>query len=132
MRVVADLRHGLPSVEEEYDEESSENMNDDPFKAHSSFSSDSSSSSSSLGSNDGVLHGPSLEPGGEDILVVDSREKEGDDEETAINSINSSVNAMLVVDLKQALKKRNMKLAGTKTILKDRLLQALLEDVGSK
>jgi hypothetical protein len=118
-------------VKEEYDEESSsEDMNDNPFKAYS-FSSDSSSSSSSLGSNDGVLHGPSLEPEG-DVVVVDSGEKEGDDEETAINSINSSVNAMRVVDLRQALKKRNMRSDGLKSVLKDRLLQALLENVYSK
>jgi hypothetical protein len=130
MRVGADLRHGLPSVEEESDGESSD-MTHDPFKAYS-FSSDSSSSSSSLGSNDVVLHGPSLEPEG-DEPVVDSGEKdEGDEEETTINSINSSVNAMRVVELKQALKKRNMRLDGLKSILKDRLLQALLEDVHSK
>jgi hypothetical protein len=114
MRVGADLRHVLPSVEEESDEEeSSKIMNYDPFQAYS-FSSDSSSSSSSLGSDDGVLHGPSLGPGG-DVVLVDSGEKEGDDD-TTINSINSNVNAMRVVDLQQELKKRNMSLVGSKLI----------------
>ena len=85
----------MPSVEEESDEESSD-MTHDPLRAYS-LSSDSSSSSSSLGSNDVVLHGTSHGPSlgtGADVLVV---EEEGDDEETTIISINSSVNAMRVV-----------------------------------
>ena len=106
-------------------------MTHDPLRAYS-FSSDSSSSSSSVGSNDVVLHGTSHGPSlgtGADVLVV---EEEGDDEETTIISINSSVNAMRVVDLREALKRRKMISTGLKSVLKDRLLQALLEDVESK
>ena len=51
--------------------------------------------------------------------------------EATMNSIHKRVDAMKVVDLRQALKERKLKSSGTKQILKDRLLQALLEDVDS-
>lgn len=47
----------------------------------------------------------------------------------SMQSIEESVNKMRVVDLRQALKERGIKTTGSKSVLKDRLLQALQENV---
>lgn len=72
--------------------------------------------------------------GGADIDGDDktSKAEAGNDYNGTLNTIHDSVDAMRVVDLRQALKKRKMKSTGSKSVLKDRLLQALLEDVDSQ
>ena len=57
------------------------------------------------------------------------------DENNSVNdelfqSIQDSVGKMKLVELQSSLKKKGLKSSGSKSVLKDRLLRSLLEEVG--
>ena len=64
----------------------------------------------------------------EDKHKIDAT-KNADLRSISMQSIQNSVDKMRVVDLRQELKERGIKATGSKSVLKDRLLQVLQENV---
>ena len=89
----------------------------------------SSSESMMGGSSSSTGMGTTLEnvQQGKDMVATNNNNR--DLRRISMESIQESVNKMRVVDLRQALKERGIKTTGSKSVLKDRLLQALQENV---
>ena len=70
--------------------------------------------------------------GGNVDLDNETNDEANSDFNATMKTIYDSVDGMRVVDLRQALKERKLKSSGSKSVLKDRLLQALREDIESQ
>lgn len=81
-----------------------------------------------IGHNSSTQLSSSTVPTTEDTTIMNENKQL---DENLIQSIKDSVDKMKLVELQNSLKKKGLKSSGSKSVLRDRLLCSLLEEVGT-